>query len=138
VVAMQAAALARKEGEARLAELKKAPQTTLAGEPQVVSRAQTKDLPRGVLDAILRADASALPAFAGVSLGDQGYAVVRVNKVLGRDPVAADATRAQAQFTQAYGEAETQAYYAALKRRFKAEIKEGVAAADSSASAASQ
>ena len=138
VVATQAAALARKEGEARLAELKKAPQTALPGETQAVSRAQAKDVPRAVVDAILRADATALPAFAGVSLGEQGYAVVRINKVLGRDPVAADATRAQAQYAQALGDAETQAYYAALKRRYKAELKEGAVAADSTASAAGQ
>ncbi|WP_372525025.1 SurA N-terminal domain-containing protein [Piscinibacter sp.] len=138
VVALQAAALARKEGEARLAELTKAPQTALAGEPQLVSRAQAKDLPRAIVDAVLRVDTGTLPAFAGVSLGEQGYAVVRVSKVLGRDPVAADAARAQAQYAQAWGDAETQAYYAALKSRFKVELKEGAVASDAASSAAAR
>jgi len=137
VVALQAAALARKEGVARLAELKQAPQTALNAEPQTVSRAQAKDLPRPVVDAVLRADASKLPAVVGVDLGEQGYTVVRINKVLGRDPVAADAARAQAQYAQTWGDAETQAYYAALKSRFKVEVKVGGVAAESAASAAS-
>jgi len=137
VVALQAAALARKDGEARLAELKKAPQTALSAEPQAVSRAQAKDLPRPLVDAVLRADVSKLPAAVGVDLGEQGYAVARINKVLGRDPVAADVARAQAQYAQTWGEAEAQAYYAALKSRFKVEVKEDVVAAEAAASAAS-
>ena len=44
-----------------------------------------------------------------------------VIKVCGRDPVAADAARAQAQYAQAWADAEAQAYYAALKTRFKVE-----------------
>ncbi|HEY2928949.1 SurA N-terminal domain-containing protein [Piscinibacter sp.] len=136
VVALQAAALARKEGEARLAELKKAPQTVLSAEPQSVSRAQAKELQRPVVDAVLRADASKLPAVVGIELGEQGYVVARINKVLGRDPVAADPARGQAQYAQTWGEAEAQAYYAALKSRFKVEVKEGALAAESAASAA--
>jgi len=72
----------------------------------------------------------------GVDLGDQGYAVAKITKVLGRDPAAADATRAQSQYAQAWGDAESQAYYAALKSRFKVEIKPGVLAAVSPASGA--
>src|SRR5690606_6092070 len=83
VVAQQAAALAKKAGEARLAELKAAPQTALAASAVTASRAQPKDLAPPVLDAALRADASQLPAVAGVDLGAQGYAIVRVTKVLG-------------------------------------------------------
>jgi len=122
VVAKQAAALAHKDGQARLAELQASPQAALTAPAQTVSRVQSKDLPRPVVDAALRADAGVLPAAAGVDLGEQGYAVVRVNKVLGRDPVAADAARAQSQYAQAWGDAEAQAYYAALKSRFRVEI----------------
>jgi peptidyl-prolyl cis-trans isomerase D len=59
---------------------------------------------------------------AGVELGDDGFMVARVVKVLGRDPLAADAVRASAQYAQSWGAAETQAYYAALKARFKVEV----------------
>jgi peptidyl-prolyl cis-trans isomerase D len=56
VAAKQASALAHKEGEARVAELKKEPTQALPGEPVIVSRAQPKDLPRQVIDAALAAD----------------------------------------------------------------------------------
>ena len=55
-------------------------------------------------------------------LGDEGYAVLRVNKVLGRDPAAGDAALARGQYAQAWADAETQAYYDALKTRYKVEI----------------
>ena len=131
VVAQQAAALAKKAGEARLAEVKAAPQTALAASAVTASRAQPKDLARPVLDAALRADASQLPAVVGVDLGAQGYAVVRVTKVLGRDPLVGDMARAKAEYAQVWGDAEIQAYYAALKRRFDVEKTESAAPAAS-------
>jgi len=122
VVAIQAAAMARKEGEARLAALRQAPATDLGTPALTVSRAQAKDMPRPVVDAVLKAPANPLPAVAGVDLGNDGYAVARVVKVLGRDPVAADAAQASAQYAQSWAAAEAQAYYAALKSRFKVEV----------------
>ena len=71
---------------------------------------------------MLKAPTGSLPAVVGVDLGDQGYAIAKVLKVWGRDPVAADAARAQAQYAQSWADAEAQAYYAALKSRFNVEI----------------
>jgi peptidyl-prolyl cis-trans isomerase D len=136
VVAQQAAALARKDGEARLAELKKAPQTALPGEARPVSRASGQDMPRPLLDAVLRGDTATLPAVVGVDLGEGGYAVARVTKVLGRDPIAANPEQGRAQYGQAWGDAETQAYYAALKSRLKVKIEGKAVAAAAAASAA--
>jgi len=137
VKAIQAAALAHKLGEERVAALRAAPDTAMSEAPQVVSRAQARDLPRALLDGILKAPAAKLPAIVGVDLGEQGYAAVRITKVLGRDPIAADATRAQSQYAQAWGDAEAQAYYAGLKARYKVEIKpDAVGAAASSAEGA--
>ena len=129
LMTLQAAALARKAGEARLAELKAAPDTAMGAAPVTVSRAQPRELAGPVIDAVLKAPATKLPALVGVDLGDEGYAVAKITKVLGRDPAAADAARAQSQYAQAWGDAESQAYYAALKSRFKVEIKPGVLAA---------
>jgi len=125
LVTVQAAAMARKVGETRLAELRAAPATVLADAAQTVSRVQPKDLNGPLLDAVLKAPAATLPAIVGADLGDAGYAVARIVKVLGRDPMVADASRAQTQYAQAWGDAESQAYYAALKTRFKVEIKPG-------------
>jgi peptidyl-prolyl cis-trans isomerase D len=120
----QAAALARKAGEQRLAELKQAPQTDMKIEPQLVSRLQTGQLGEPLLNAILSADMKAAPAFVGVDLGAQGYVVVRIDKVIGRDPAAADTSRATSQYAQAWGAAESQAYFASLRNRYKAQINE--------------
>ena len=138
LVVTQAAALARKLGEARLAALRAAPATTMSETPLLVSRAQTREQSSAIVDAVLKAPTATLPAYLGVELGDQGYAVVKIDKVLGRDPVTADATRAQSQYAQAWGDAESQAYYNALKARFKVEIKPGAlpAAADAASAAA--
>ena len=123
VVQAQAAALARKDGEARLADVKKDPQTTLPGEAVLVSRVNAKDVPRQVVDAALRADASKLPVAVGVELPG-GYAVLRITKVLGRDPAAPDAKLLQPQLAQAVSQVESEAYVSALKTRLKVETKE--------------
>jgi peptidyl-prolyl cis-trans isomerase D len=137
LVAAQAAALARREGEARLAALQKTPDAALGGASLTVSRAQLRELPRPLVDAVLKAPASGLPSFVGVDLSEQGYALAKLTKILGRDPVAADPLRSQAQYAQAWSDAESQAYYAALRSRFKVEVKSGgISAAEPAASAA--
>ena len=134
LAATQAAALAAKLGAERLAKARAAPTEPFAGETVVVSRAQPRDLPRPLLDAILKAPLAKLPAFLGVPLGDQGYAVVRIIKTAGRDPVVADPAKAMAQYAQVWAEAEAQAYYAALKTRFKVSISESATAPRDAAS----
>ena len=138
LVVVQAAALARKLGEARLAELRAAPASAMVEAAVTLSRAQPGDLPAKLVDAVLKAPTTTLPAAIGVDLGDVGYAVAKIGKVLGRDPVTADASRAQSQYAQAWGDAESQAYYNALKTRFKVELRPGALPAGEAASAASR
>jgi len=89
-----------------------------------VSRDQPQKQPLQLVDAALRADATALPAFAGIDLGAQGYAIVNVLKVLPRDAsLEATAKQERSQYTQWWTAAESLAYYNVLKERFKAEIK---------------
>jgi len=123
-LAQRAAEEARKEGVAKLAAWKAAPASaTGLAAPVVVSREQTQKLPIPVIDAALRADVAALPAFAGVDLGSQGYAIVKVEKVVPRDaPVEAAAKQQRDQYAQWWTSAESLAYYNSLKDRFKAEI----------------
>jgi peptidyl-prolyl cis-trans isomerase D len=118
-----AAAEARKAGQARLEALRNAPDSVLAEPALIVSRVQRRDLAPPVIDAIMRADASKLPAVVGVDLGTAGYTVARIGKVLGRDAAVADMRQLSAQYGKAWADAETSAYYDALKTRFKVEIK---------------
>lgn len=133
---VQAAALAAKEGQAALAQAQAAGAGAL---PQALtlSRAQTQGQPRAVLEAALGADVSKLPATVGVDLGERGYTVLRVTKVLARDPAAAGGdTVLRRQYAQAWANAETQAYFGALKTRYKVDVK--AAAVNAAASAPAQ
>ena len=118
---------ARKEGIARLEALKKTP--TLAGEgsmtaPLQISRNQTQNLPSILINAALRAEATTLPTFAGADLGAEGYAVIKVLKILPRVVASEPALQQQErnEFNRIWTNAESLAYYEVLKKRFKAEI----------------
>jgi peptidyl-prolyl cis-trans isomerase D len=120
-LAARSAEEARKEGIAKLADLKA--NDAALPESFVISRGDTKNLPGPVLDAALRADPASLPAFVGVDLGGQGYAVVKVTNVLPRDPRDATVTKQErAQYAQWWTAAESLAYYKLMQERFKAEI----------------
>ncbi|MDB5744032.1 MAG: PpiC-type peptidyl-prolyl cis-trans isomerase [Polaromonas sp.] len=122
-LAQQGAEEARKDGMAKLAAWKTAPASATLSAPILVSREQNQQLPAQVVDASLRADTSALPSLLGVDLGMQGYAVVKVNKVVPREaPLEAAAKQERSQYSQWWSAAEAFAYYAGLKERFKAEI----------------
>jgi peptidyl-prolyl cis-trans isomerase D len=122
VVAAKAAELARKDGEAKLAAWKASPATAELPAAVPVSRMDAGQ-PRQVIEAALRADPARLPALVGVDLGAEGYAVVKVNKLLPRDTVAPQQAQQEAgQYTRAWGTAEAMAYYEVLKNRFKAQI----------------
>lgn len=121
LVQEQSAALARQEGEARVAALRAAPGEALPT-TLTVSRPQPQGLPPPVLEAALGADASQLPAVAGVDLGAQGYVVLRVTQVLPRDPSPDGDEALRLQYAQAWAAAEADAYLGALRKRFKADI----------------
>ena len=116
----KAAEMAKVQGEQKLANLK----TSAEGLPNamVLSREKSqRQLPQ-VVEAVLKVDPNKLPAVSGVDLGAQGYAVIRVTKVLPPEDNQALMKQAQQQFTQLWGAAETLAYLAELKSVMKAEI----------------
>ena len=135
LVVSQAEALARKEGEARLAQLKADPVSgTLTG-PAVVSRAQPAGFSREALEAVLAANADKLPAVVGVALPNQGYLVARIDRVLASELKPEEGQALQTQYAQAWARAEAEAYYQALTSRYKVEKKGAAAAAAKAASA---
>jgi len=123
LVAARAAELAKKEGAEKLAAWKAAPASANLPAAVIVSRQDAAQQPPQVVDAALRADPSVLPAFVGVELGEQGYAVVKVNKVVPREaPSPEVAQQERDQYEQWWSSAETMAYYNLLKERFKVQI----------------
>ncbi|APW42542.1 SurA N-terminal domain-containing protein [Rhodoferax saidenbachensis] len=124
LLASRSAELAKKEGESKLAAWKADASGANLPAAVVVSREPGQTIQGAVLNAALSTDTSKLPGWSGVDLGAQGYAVLRVNKVMPRTPVA-DSTSKQerAQYAQWVANAENQAYYQLLKDRFKAQIK---------------
>ena len=116
----KAAEMAKAQGEQKVTSLKANAESLPAA--LVLSREKTqKQLPQ-VVDAVLRADPNKLPVVSGVDLGAQGYAVIRVTKVLPPEENKELMKQAQQQFTQLWGSAETQAYLAELKALLKTEI----------------
>ena len=134
VVRERASALAKEAGEARLAALRKDASVALARK-LVVARNLPQDLPRNVLDEVLKAPADKLPAPVGVSLGKEGYAVVRVLKVLPREVDTKTEAALTEQLGQLWAAAESAAYTEALRQRFRTEVKPAARAAAAAASA---
>ena len=124
-VAEKAAELARKEGQAkRAAWAENAASATGLSAPMVVARDLPLNQPRAVLDAVLGANTDTLPAWTGVDLGEQGYAVAKVNRVVPPEaPEPQLAQQRQQQYAQWWATAEGLAYYETLKQRFKVQIK---------------
>jgi len=134
----RATALARQDGEARVAVLKAAASTEPLPIVLTVSRLTAQGMPQPLMDAALQADASKLPQVTGVDLGADGYFAVRVMQVPPREAPPGGEAPLREQYAQAWAAAETDAYLAALKKRYKAEVNTSLAPAATAASAASR
>ena len=119
----EAARLARAAGEQKLAAVKASGDATGFGEAKIVSR--TKEPPFNPTGAIaaLKADVTKLPAYVGVELPGQGYAVYRIGKVA--QPAQPDQARRQQEAEQIggiVGQQEMLNYIEALKVKAKAKV----------------
>jgi peptidyl-prolyl cis-trans isomerase D len=93
------------------------------GEPKALSRAKEPAINPTAAMAVMKADASKLPAFVGVELPGQGYGVYRISKV--SQPAAPDQARRKGeadQITQVLGQSEMYNYIEALKHKAKAKV----------------
>ena len=124
LIAQLAAEAARKEGAEKLAAWKaNAAETKDLPAAITISREQTHELPAAVVENVLRANASALPAFTGIDLGEQGYTLARIEKIIPRGETEGEsAKQMRQQYDAAWNAAEALAYYDALKQRFGARI----------------
>ena len=124
-VEQQSAVLAREAGEAALKEWQAdAAKAQGLSSAIVVSRDQTHGQPVPVVNAALQAKTDVLPSWSGVSLGDAGYAVVKVEKVLPSEERNEQIARqALLQYVQLFASAEGAAYYELLKKKFDVQFK---------------
>jgi peptidyl-prolyl cis-trans isomerase D len=118
VVVQQAADMARAEGKTKLAALQKSKSTDGFAAAVKVARNDAQGLSPAAVSAVFKVDPQTLPAYVGVDLGNDGFAIYRVNAVTSGETL--DATRiraAQQQLGQVAGEAYGQAYLDALRAR---------------------
>ena len=124
-VQQQSAKLAREAGEAALKAWKANPSEAQGLLPAVVvSRDNPVGMPAAVVNAALQAKTDVLPAWEGVDMGETGYAVVKVEKIVPSSERNADFERqALQQYVQLASIAEGAAYYELLKKLFDVKFK---------------
>ncbi|WP_233829925.1 SurA N-terminal domain-containing protein [Paraburkholderia sp. ZP32-5] len=120
VIAAQSDEAAHKDGLAKLAEFERSKTTTGFSSPLKVSRNDSQGVPPAALSAIYKVDGQKLPAYVGVDLGDDGYAIYRVNQVVpgtAIDPHTLAAS--QQQVAQVDAQTQAEAFIKALRERSK-------------------
>lgn len=123
VVQHEAAALAKKTGEAKLAAVMSSADAGGFDAPVVISRTNAPGFSAAALTALMKADVSKLPAYVGVDVDRAGYAVYRINKV--SQPQNADAARRdidRKQLASVLAQREMASYIESLKKKAKVEI----------------
>ena len=122
-VQAKAAELAQAAGAAQLKQWAANPQQAQMPAPVLVSKAQPAGQPQAVVSAAMHANRGKLPAFEGVNIAGQGYAIVRVNKVLEPDAAAAAIQAQQVPAVQqALMQAQSLAYLESLKKVLNVKI----------------
>ena len=118
----EAAELARKDGAAKLEQLRKGADAGVKwGQARAVSRREPQGMPGDVLRQVMGADAAKLPAYVGVPAGDAGYVLLRISKVLEADPKAQQGAERSAALLRA---AQYDAYVASLRQQADIEISQ--------------
>jgi len=122
----EAAALAHKQGLAKLEELRKGNAGAAQfGPAKTLSRDDPKGASPEILAAIFRADRSKLPAYAGVAQPG-GYVLLRIGKVTDIDVDEAKLKNLQAELGRATGTQEFQAFLASLRTNARVEINKAL------------
>jgi len=126
----EAAKLAKKEGETKLAALKASGDATGFGAAQWISRSKLDGINRAAIVQVMKADTGKLPAYVGVELPALGYGIYRIAKV--QQPAQVDEARRQQEKDQISGilaQQEMFDYVEYLKSKAKVKIVRPVTAA---------
>ncbi|MBV8033169.1 MAG: SurA N-terminal domain-containing protein [Betaproteobacteria bacterium] len=118
----EAVELARKDGEAKLEQLKKGSDAAVKwNAPKTVSRRDPQGLPPEVLQKVVAADVSKLPAYTGLLVPEKGYALLRISRVIDPDPK--QSADNEPRTAQLYGSSQFQAYLASLRSQADIEVR---------------
>lgn len=100
--------------------------------PITLSRTQTNGLDNETITQALLMPGANIPGFIGVDQGNNGYLVIKVNRVIAADELTDGQTQEQfntehemrlEQYNQAVAQAEMLAYYNLLKQEYKVQIR---------------
>ncbi len=117
-----AADLAHRDGEAKLAGLRKGGDAGVKWGPvRTVSRRDAQGLPAEVLRRVVSADVSKLPAYVGIAFPEGGYLLLRISKVIDAGEQQPDPQSA-ARIASLFGGSQYEAYVEALRSRADIEI----------------
>lgn len=123
LVARRSAELAIDKGEEQLQAMKSGGGANDLATAITISRAKPEGQSLPVLKAAMSANPKTLPAWVGVKLDGQGYAIVKVIAVLPRLPrETANGSQEVQQIGQWWTAAESLAYFELLKERFKVKM----------------
>ena len=121
----EAAELTRKEGAAKLEQLRSGANAGVKwSPPKVISRRDPQNLPPELVRSVMSADVSKLPAYIGLPVGEASYMLVRVSKVMEADPKAAQGGDPMQRAAGLTGSAQYQAYIASLRRQADIQINQ--------------
>ena len=129
VLQQEAMAMAKKAGEAWLADTKDTSPATSFSAPKLVSRTASAGLDENAFMAVMKADVTKLPRVVGAELPGQGFGVYRINKLAPVGKVdEARRSAEQQQIAAALSQQETLAYIDVLKNRAKVKMVNSPAA----------
>jgi peptidyl-prolyl cis-trans isomerase D len=116
--------LARKAGEARLAELQKSPDDAGFDAAHWIGRDDAQQLPAAAVKAIMGADVAHLPAYVGVTSADGVYRIVQVlaSRAADAPPTAEAASGAAQQWQRQVSSADELGYVDSLRARYGARV----------------
>lgn len=118
----KATAMAKAEGEKKLAEVRESKSLDGFSEPIWVSRQNTKGQPEVLVNREIAIPSANLPAFTGVSVPGGAYIVGYVSQRRTKEAKPEEITALRREISSIYGEADRRAYLAALKTVLKSEI----------------
>jgi peptidyl-prolyl cis-trans isomerase D len=121
-VAAEAIKAAHKDAEQKLALWKQSPDKSQMPAATPMSRRTVFSQPPAVLEAALRMAEKQLPAWTLVDMGAEGSALIKVNKVLPLQIAPQELAETESQFGTYWAKAEADAYFHALKRKYKVEL----------------